>query len=37
MIILIVILSLVLVGATFCTLTKQGESENICNYNYKEE
>lgn len=37
MIILIIILSLVLMGATFCTLTKQGEKENICIYNYKED
>ena len=37
MIILIVILSLVLVGATVCTLSKAGEKENICMYNYKEE
>lgn len=37
MIILIIILSLVLVGATFCTLTKQGENEGICDYNYKED
>lgn len=37
MIILIVILSLVLVGATVCTLSKAGEKENICNYNYKED
>ena len=37
MIILIIILCLVLVGATVCTLTKQGEKENICNYSYKEE
>ena len=37
MIVLIIILSLVLVGATFCTLTKAGKQENICNYNYKED
>ena len=37
MIILIITLSLVLVGATFCTLTKQGEKENICIYGQKED
>ena len=35
--ILIIGLCLVLVGATVCTLTKQGEKEGICNYNYKED
>ena len=37
MIILIILLSLVLVGATVCTLTKAGEKENICNYDYLED
>ena len=37
MIILIIMLSLVLVGATVCTLSRSGEKENICNYNYLEE
>lgn len=37
MIILIIMLSLVLVGATVCTLSKAGEKDGICNYNYKED
>lgn len=37
MIILIIMLSLVLVGATVCTLSKIGEKENICNYDYLED
>jgi hypothetical protein len=37
MIILIIMLSLVLVGATVCTLSKAGEKENICNYDYLED
>jgi hypothetical protein len=37
MIILIIMLSLLLVGATVCTLTKAGEKDGICNYNYKED
>lgn len=37
MILLIIILSLVLVGATVCTLFRVGEKENICNYDYKED
>jgi hypothetical protein len=36
MIILIVMLSLLLVGATVCTLFRVGEKDGICNYNYKE-
>lgn len=37
MIILIIMLSLVLVGATVCTLSKAGEKEGLCNYNYSED
>lgn len=36
MITLIIILSLLLVGATVCTLFRVGEKENICNYDYLE-
>jgi hypothetical protein len=36
-IILIIILSLVLVGATVSTLFRVGEKDGICNYDYLEE
>lgn len=32
----LIILSLVMVGATVCTLFRVGEKENICNYGYIE-
>lgn len=37
MIILIVILSLVLVGATICAVCKPGEKDGICKYGYMED
>lgn len=33
--IIIILVTLVMVGATVCTLTKQGEKERICNYDQK--
>lgn len=35
--IVIILVALVMVGATVCTLTKQGEKEEICKYDNLEE
>ena len=29
---ILIVLSIIMVGATFCTLSKVGEKENICKY-----
>lgn len=35
--ILITIISIIMIGATVCTLSRAGEKENICNYDYMED
>jgi hypothetical protein len=34
--IILVVISIIMIGATVCTLFRVGEKENICNYDYKE-
>lgn len=37
MLVILIILSIILAGATFCACFKAGESDDVANYNYLEE